>query len=96
MTFHDAGDLFAKSHRAYKVSPALRMTDIVGPAPADIVEHRSLFHEMKIDTGMVCCIPAGTIPYCPAVSNDFCAAPGSKQQVLTGFFLGIRHGQATS
>jgi hypothetical protein len=96
MTFHDAGKVLPKPAIPQNVSPALRMADIVGPAPADIVEHRCLFHEMKIDTGIVCCVPAGTIPYCPAVSNDFCTAPGTMQQVFPFFFLCIRHGQATS
>jgi hypothetical protein len=72
------------------------VADIVGPAPADIVEHCTLFDKIKIDFRVVGCIPAGTIPYCPAVGNDFCAAPGIAQQVLTGFFLFFRHGQATS
>jgi hypothetical protein len=71
------------------------MADIVDTAPADIMEHCTLFHEMKNDIGIVCCIPAGTVPHCPAMSNDFCAAPGIAQQILAGF-LRIRHGQATS
>jgi hypothetical protein len=96
MALNDTGDLFAKAHRTYKVSTALCVADIVGPAPADIVEHCTLFDEMKIDFRVVGCIPAGTIPYCPAVDNDFCAAPGIAQQVLTDFFLFFRHGQATS
>jgi hypothetical protein len=72
------------------------MADVVGPAPADVVEHGTLSDEMKIGIGIMCCIIAGTIPYCPAMGNDFCAAPGIAQQVLAGFFLCIRHGQATS
>jgi hypothetical protein len=72
------------------------MADIMGPAPADIMEHRTPFNKGKINIGMVCCIFAGTVPHCPAVGNDFCAAPGIKQQVFAGFFLFFRHGQATS
>jgi hypothetical protein len=96
MAFHDPGKVFAKPHRANKVSPALGMADTMGPAPADIMEHCSLFHEMKIDFRISGCIPAGTVPYCPAVGNDFCAAPGITQQILIVFFLFFRHGRATS
>jgi hypothetical protein len=96
VTFNNAGDLLAKTPCTYKIGPALGMTDIMGPAPADIMEHRTLFHEMKIDTGIMRRIPAGTVPYCMAVGNDFCAAPGIKQQAFAGFFLFFRHGQATS
>jgi hypothetical protein len=95
MAFNDAGDIFTKTHQAYKISPALRMAVILGPAPADIVKHCAMFQEIKIDIGIVCGIPAGTVPYCPAVGDDFCAAPGIPQQVLAGFFWFFRHGQAT-
>jgi hypothetical protein len=39
MTFNNAGDLFTKTPRTKKVSPALCVADIMGPAPADIVKH---------------------------------------------------------
>jgi hypothetical protein len=96
MAFNDAGNIFTKSLPADKIRPALRMADVMGPAPADIMEHGTLFHEMKIDTGIVHCIPAGTVPYCPAVGDDFCAAPGIPQQDLAAFLIYIMHGQATS
>jgi hypothetical protein len=82
MAFHNAGDIFAKTHRTDKVGTALRMADIVGPAPADIVEHGTLFNKMKTDIGIMCRVIAGTVPYCPTVGNDFCAASGTMQQVL--------------
>jgi len=96
MTFYDPGNLFTKTHRTYEISPTLRMADIMGPAPADIVENRTQFHEMKIDFRVMCCIPTGTVPYCPAVGDYLCAAPGITQQILACFFLFFRHGQATS
>jgi hypothetical protein len=96
MAFHDTGKVFAKTPFAYEICPALGMTDIMGQAPADIMEHRTPFNTGKIDIGIMFCISAGTVPYCPAVGNDFCAAPGVFQQVFAGYFLFFRHGQATS
>jgi hypothetical protein len=96
MALNDPGDRFAKVHRPYHIPSALCMTDIVGPAPADIMEHCTLFNEMKTDAGIVRCIPAGTVTDCPAVGDDFCAAPGTAQHTFAGFFLFFRHGQATS
>ena len=73
------------------------MTDIVGPAPADIMEYRTLFNEMKIDVGIVRCIPAGTVPDCRAMGNNFPAAAGIPQQILTGFLsISWKHGRAIS
>jgi hypothetical protein len=96
MAFHNAGKVLAKAAFPQQVSPALCMADIMGPAPADIVEHRTLFNKMKIDIGIMCCIIAGTVPHGPAMGNDFCAAPGIAQHLLAAFFLLVRHGQATS
>jgi hypothetical protein len=96
MAFHNAGKILAQPTFPDKVRPALGMADIMGPAPADIMEHCTLFHKLKNDIGVACCVFAGTVPDCPAVGNDFCAAPGIVQQVLAGFFLRIRHDQATS
>jgi hypothetical protein len=87
MAFHDAGKVFAKIHRPHKVSPALGMTDVMGPAPADIVEHGTLLNKGKIDFGILCCIFAGTVPDSPTMGDDFCAAPGFSQQGVAGFFL---------
>lgn len=95
VTFDDAGKLFAQPPFTNKISPALGVPDIVGPAPADIMEHRSLFHEMKTDAGLTGCIPAGTVPDCPRVGDNPNAAPGVAQQVLAPFFPGFRHGPAT-
>jgi hypothetical protein len=96
MAFHDAGKILAQPVLPQKVRPELGMADIMGPAPADIMEHCTLPHEMKNDIGVACCVLAGTIPHRPAVGNDFCAAPGIAQQILAGFSLCIRHGPAIS
>jgi hypothetical protein len=96
VAFHDTGNVLTQTSRADYIGPALGVADIMGPAPADIVEPGALFNEMKIDIGIVCCIIAGTVPHCPAMGNDFCAAPGIAQQVFAFFSRWIRHGQATS
>jgi len=96
MAFHDAGKVFAKTPFTNEISATLGMADIMGPAPADIMEHRTPLNKGKIDIGILGCIFAGTVPHRPAVGNDFCAAPGIKQQVFAGFFLFFRHDQATS
>jgi hypothetical protein len=95
MAFHDPGKVLAKTHRSDKVCPALGMADIVGTAPAYIVEHRARCDKVKMYAGIPCRIPAGTVPHCPAVGDNFWAAAGIPQQVFAGFFLCIRHGQAT-
>jgi hypothetical protein len=96
MALYNAGNILAKAPFAYEISTALGMADIMSPAPADIVEHRTPFNKVKIDTGMMCCIFACTVPYCLAVGNHFCAAPGFMQQVFAVRVLFFRHGQATS
>jgi hypothetical protein len=96
VAFNNAGKTLAKPAFPQKIRPALRMADVMGPAPADIMEHGSLFHEVEIMQGVVCCIFTGTVPYCPAVGNNFCAAPGFTQQILARSFLFFRHSQATS
>jgi hypothetical protein len=79
MAFHDAGKVLAKAAFPHQVSPALGVPDIVDPAPADIVEHCTRLHEMKIDCGITCGILACTVPYCKAVGDHLCAAPGIAQ-----------------
>jgi hypothetical protein len=95
VAFHDPGNFFTKTHGTHQIRPALGMTDIMNPAPADIMEHGTLFKEMKIDIGVVCGIPAGTVPHCPAMGNDLCAAAGIAQQFLAAGLCFVRHGQAT-
>jgi hypothetical protein len=92
VAFNDPGDPFAKAQGSDDIGPALGMPDVMGAAPADVMEHRTLFHKMKINKGIVYRILAGTVPDCPAMADDPVAAPGIKQQVLAGFC--IRHDQA--
>jgi hypothetical protein len=85
MAFHDPGDLLIHAHRTHQVSAALGVEDRVRPAPSDIVEHGTLFHEGKNNFGVPFCIFAGTIPHRPAMGDNFPTAPGIVQESFTFF-----------
>jgi hypothetical protein len=96
MTFHDTGKFLPKPIRSYQIGPALRVADIMAAAPADIMKHRTLFHEIKIDIWIPGCIIAGTVPHSPAMGHNTGTAPGITQQIFAGLFLLLRHDQAIS
>ena len=96
VAFNNAGQLLLHAHRPQDVRTTLGMPDSVGPAPADIMEHGSLFHKEKMHIRVFLCIGAGTIPDSPAVGYDLCTAPGIVQESLAGKGNCIRHGPASS
>jgi hypothetical protein len=97
MTFHDPCNPFAKPQEPDHVSAALGMVYRMGSAPADIVEHRAMFDQGKIEIGVLCSILAGTVPDCRTMGNNFPAAAGIPQQILTCFLsISRRHGRAIS
>src|SRR5208337_3360385 len=93
MALDNPGDCLGKPLFAEEVRTCLGVQDGMGPAPSDIMEHRTFFHKTGIHLRVVPGIVACALPYSPAVGYNFRAAPCLVQKIFER--SPVRHGRAT-